>query len=226
MDEMMVSGSVTVTQSVGNRQSVGEGSPQQADVTKEKLPAKIIQEPKKRGRPKGSKNDSAKAEVHTRAPEAWSKVRLGYGVTKSIGDFEFVRIDVSAEDYCPPRLKQQTWDELDVVVSERIKKCLSEFEQFRSSKHIRPVNEVILEPIDNTEEQKPIAQDTKKMINKLLLNAAKFGKIGYAAAVEKMKAVTNEDVGQQIIKQLENTDYTYFKEIDDGAEGIIESIEE
>jgi hypothetical protein len=166
-----------------------------------------------------------KSEVHTSAPEAWSKVRLGYGLTKSIGDFEFVRIDVSAEDYCPRDMKQQAWDALDVMVSERIKKCLAEYEQFRSSKHIRPANEIILEPLESTE-QNPIVNETKKMINKLLLNAAKFGKVGYAAAVEKMKTVTNEDIGQQIIKQLENTDYTFFKEIDDGAEGITEGTEE
>jgi hypothetical protein len=102
---------------------------------------------------------------------------------------------------------------------------LTEYEQFRSSKHIRPANEVAIASTE-TKEQMPITNETKKMINKLLLNAAKFGKVGYAAAVERMKTVTNEDIGQQIIKQLENTDYTFFKEINDGAEGIIESTEE
>lgn len=207
-------GSLTITQSVGNMDSVGEGSPMNAEVTKENLPPK-----KTRGRPKGVKN--ANPTVHTSALEKpWSKVRLGYGVTKSIGNFEFVRIDVSAEDYCLSDEKQKTWDELDTVVSERIQKCISEYERFRASKHIQPSREVIVEGTST------VSEESRKLLNKLIMNAARFGKIRYSQSLEKIKKIVTEEQALSEISKLENQDYSFFEGDDNGSEGNIESCTE
>jgi len=212
-------GTITVMQSVGNQQSVGEGSPEHAEVTKENLPPK-----KTRGRPKGSTKNKVGDTVVNEIVQPMSKVRLGYGVTKSLGNFEFIRIDVSAEDYCFQNEKQKAWEELDVIVSERIQKCISEYERFRSSKYITSSNEVAVTSEtapDNGGD--PVKEESKKFLTKLIMNAAKFGKIGYAASLEKSKSITSEIEAQKVITQLESQDYSFFEERQHEREGSTES---
>lgn len=50
----------------------------------------------------------------------YSKVTVTFGLTLSLGNFEFARIDVSAEDFCAPEKKKETWDELAKIATEYV----------------------------------------------------------------------------------------------------------
>lgn len=42
----------------------------------------------------------------------YSKVGVNFGLTMSLGNFEFAKIDVSCEDFCAPDEKKETWQAL------------------------------------------------------------------------------------------------------------------
>ena len=186
-------GKITETVSVGTRESVGEGSQENPNLKKEMLPPKDV-------------------------PEKYSKVILSYGMTKSIGDFEFIRIDIGAEDFCARDKKQETWDELHKEVSLRIEKILKDTESIRNEASIsKPKTGVELKEID------PAFLEKKKTLNRMILNAAKFGKIRYQVAVDKLKSIElNSDLCDKLINDLNEKSYDFFiekGEVGDDGEG-------
>lgn len=191
-------GKITETVSVGTKESVGEGSQSNPNLKKEMLPPKDVE-------------------------DRYSKVILSYGMTKSIGDFEFIRIDVGAEEFCDRDKKQETWDALHKEVSSRIEKILNETEKFRNqaniSKPTQPQSNLQLEEVNIDLLEK------KKTLNRLILNASKFGKIRYQHAIDKLKGVNiNEELCDKLINDLNNKNYDYFNDEgeSDGGSGANE----
>lgn len=64
----------------------------------------------------------------------YSKVGLTLGLTKSLGNFEFARIDVYAEDFCEPSKKQETWDGLNDLATKYVVKTVKELEDYIKDK--------------------------------------------------------------------------------------------
>lgn len=193
-----VSGEITTTVSVGaSSVTTGEGSPSEPDISKEKLPVREL------------------------PSHAYSKVGLNYGITRSIGNYEFIRIDVNAEDYCLPDEKQNCWDILDTEVSVRISKILEHVEKFRNTKNVKTM---FSEPVTQTADTE--VEQLKKQIWKQLTLLSRFGKVKLSAAVEKMKKTElTVDFCKILLEQLEKRDVSFFlgKEISDGEPDAFEN---
>lgn len=64
----------------------------------------------------------------------YSKVGLTIGLTKSLGNFEFLRVDVYAEDFCEPEKKTETWDALHDLAGEYCYRVATNIESYISEK--------------------------------------------------------------------------------------------
>lgn len=107
-------GSVTTTVSAGSKkdtQANVEGSQANPATSKDMLPTKEL-------------------------PVNHSKVGLTFGITKSLGNFEFLRVDVTAEDFCEPDKKVETLDALNRVTSEYAVRAVQEGMEYLKQKDI------------------------------------------------------------------------------------------
>ena len=66
----------------------------------------------------------------------YSKVGLTFGITKSLGNFEFLRIDVVAEDFCAPDKKVETLDAINAVATEYAVKAVQQGLEYLKQKDI------------------------------------------------------------------------------------------
>lgn len=64
----------------------------------------------------------------------FSKVGLTFGLTKSLGNFEFARIDVYVEDFCAPDKKVETLDEINKIASDYTFRISKDIEQYVADK--------------------------------------------------------------------------------------------
>ena len=113
-DEVTKQGSITQTVSAGSKKDTvanKTGSQADPDVSKDySLPPRRFQDTN------------------------YSKVGVTFGLTKSLGNFEFARIDVSAEDFCDPSKKKETWDELSKLASEYAFKAAADVDAYLTDK--------------------------------------------------------------------------------------------
>jgi hypothetical protein len=149
-----------------------------------------------------------------------SKVTLAFGVTKSVGNFEFVRFDVGAEDFCETRKKQETWDNLEAEVSKRMEKLISNIKQYETPE-VKESAGSSLPPLDEVPEvveKKGNAPEVlRKEIHKEVLKLAKLSKINYIFAIRKLQEVIiDEDFGTKLLKELQNNNLTFFTGVNNG----------
>ena len=107
-------GSVTATMSAGTKKDSTanvEGSQAHPQMQKDMLPPREV-------------------------PALYSKVGLTFGITKSLGNFEFLRVDVTAEDFCAPDKKQETLDALNVVTSDYAVRSIQQGMEYLKNKEI------------------------------------------------------------------------------------------
>lgn len=107
-------GSVTTTVSAGSKKDSTanvEGSQAHPNMQKDMLPPREV-------------------------PAVHSKVGLTFGITKSLGNFEFLRIDVTAEDFCAPEKKVETLDAINVVISDYAVRALQQGMEYLKNKDI------------------------------------------------------------------------------------------
>lgn len=64
----------------------------------------------------------------------YSKVGLTFGLTKSLGNFEFARIDVSIEDFCAVDKKVETLDQIKKLTSEYVYKEAQAIDAYKAEK--------------------------------------------------------------------------------------------
>jgi hypothetical protein len=188
-DKELIHGEVTTSVSVGTaNQTEGEGSPSEPEITKETLPLREV------------------------PLNHYSKVRLTYGITKSIGNYEFVRADVSAEDFCHPDQKQECWDNLDKEVSLRISKVMDNVEKFRNTKPVSTSHSSgTLDGIETVAPRDPEIEELRKLIWQQMVIQAKFGKIKLTSAIEKMKkAELTVEFCKKLLESLEKNDVSFF----------------
>jgi hypothetical protein len=128
-----------------------------------------------------------------------SKVTFSMGYTKSFGNYEFLRVDVSAEDYCDPENKKQTWEHLETVTTEKIKEVMTTIEKQRNAHNQLP------------EKKGDASQDSRRLIHGFIINLSKQGRLDYKSCIEKLRNTElMEDLAQDIIAQLKDGDFTFF----------------
>lgn len=201
-------GEVVTSVSVGNDAVVAQEKP---ILTKEKLKAKEV-------------------------PVDSSEVAISFGLTKSLGNFEFFRCDVYAKDFCAIDQKQKTWDLLEKEVSERLEKVLNNMDKYRSApvgsvtfiKELPPLEEVIKEIKEETKENKDPFYEFKKSIHMELLRLSKLGKFkpygGLTYAVTNLKGSNwTEQFAEDLLTQLKNDDISFFIGVSNGSTTEFES---
>jgi hypothetical protein len=188
-------GQITTSISVGNSHSIGDGSKNEPEVIKERMPLREIPR------------------------DNYSKVRLTYGVTKSIGNYEFIRVDVSAEDFCHPEDKQAAYDNLDKEIDIRMQRILANVERFRNGKEIKSSKGIELPPQENgqkIEEYDVEMYELKKKIHQEILLLAKMSKINYQNAITKLKRYPmTKPFYLQLLSDLANNNISFFLGNDD-----------
>jgi hypothetical protein len=114
-DQTIKTGSVTTTVSAGSKkdtQANVEGSQGNPHVEKDNLPSKEF------------------------VGNNYSKVGLTFGITKSLGNFEFLRIDVVAEDFCEPSKKVEALDEINKLASDYAVRAVQQGLEYLKQKDI------------------------------------------------------------------------------------------
>lgn len=64
----------------------------------------------------------------------YSKVGLTFGLTKSLGNFEFARIDVTIEDFCAVDKKVEALDQIKKLASEYVYKEAQAIDAYKAEK--------------------------------------------------------------------------------------------
>jgi plasmid maintenance system antidote protein VapI len=199
----MKSGEATTTVSIGQASTTGEGSPEKPVVIKEVLPPKEF--------------------THARNAE----VSLSYGITKSLGNFEFIRVDVWVKDFCESERKQECWDKLETEALKRLEKVLTNIDKVKtlipsSPNHNPEVGNMVedsplgmeLIPAPIVEEKKAegdASEEIRKCIHKEVLRLAKLSRIKYKMAVEKLReSKLDHDFATALLEQLANNDVSFF----------------
>lgn len=186
--KIMLNGEATTSISIGNSQSVGEFSQENPVIVKDKLPATQVK----------SNN--------------YSEVALSYGLTKSLGNFEFIRCDVWVKDFCDQDKKQECWDNLNKEVTVRLEKVLQDIEKFKPvQQSLQPKQTGIELPPLLEEQEINQAEKIKKAIHKEVFRLAKAGRIKYHFAIKKLQEATlSDDFSLDLLAQLLDNNITFF----------------
>lgn len=209
ISEAMMNGQAVTSISIGTADSVGENSPGNPILIKEKLKPKMVK-------------------------ENYSEVSLSFGLTKSLGNFEFMRVDVFAKDFCASDKKQECWDLLDKEILERLEKVLANVEKYRSTPvGLLTVNSVPLPPLEDEKNEVAIPLpplenevkvktddllELKKLIYKEVKRLAIAGKFKFNFAVQKLSEVQfTKEFAQDLLSSLERDDVKFFTGEANGA---------
>jgi len=202
-------GKVLTSISVGTAKEVGEGTQEQPILVKELLASSHV-------------------------TPCYSEVSMSYGATKSLGNFEFIRCDVWAKDFCEFDKKQECWDNLEKEISTRMEKVLNDVTKFIGEKAqvSVPSNDLppLLEQTEPIQKEGEASIELKKCIHKEVFRLAKLGKLRYNNAIQKLKE-TKLDYNSAtiLLEQLTNNDISFFvgedknveQQLEDNSEQIV-----
>jgi len=72
---------------------------------------------------------------------AYSKVGVSLGMTRSLGNYEFARVDVYVEDFCEPDKKLETFNELHKQATSMVGVVVKDVDKFLEGKRKRDLAE-------------------------------------------------------------------------------------
>ena len=184
----------------------------------------------------GSKNDEGEgspSEPHTvetlrepvEVPQRYSKVMLSFGITKSLVNFEFARIDVGAEDFCAPEDKDEAWTNLSLSVGACLEKLIGEIDTFRAAKSPiktppqAPTTPPLVAPLEPKKAAGDATFETRKVLHSEIKLLANQGLLVYREAIEKIQNTTlNESFALTLLTALRSNDVSFFKGVIDDQE--------
>lgn len=144
--------------------------------------------------------------------EGSSKVSCSIGVTKSTAPYEFVRIDVSCEDFCEPEDRKALWNELYDDCVGTVGSFLIDFDHLK--RRLDP--KLAIDP-DAPEELaiQPATTKTKAILNSdirfYLTDQKKYPKI--IEALKSVSDVFTEGKAREIIFRVRANDWGWVDEI-------------
>jgi hypothetical protein len=130
-----------------------------------------------------------------------------------LGNFEFIRCDVWAKDFCEFDKKQECWDNLEKEISSRLEKVLKDVTSFIGEKAQVSVPSDLPPLLEQVEQPKEgeASTELKKCIHKEVFRLAKLSKLKYNFAIQKLKETKLDHVSATtLLEQLTNNDVSFF----------------
>lgn len=95
-------------------------------------------------------------------PVVYSKVAVTLGMTRSLGNFEFARVDVTIEDFCAPDQKKETFEALHKDATAMVGGVVKDIDAYLKKKRDRAKG-TTAEPKVETPESQSATIDTSNM---------------------------------------------------------------
>lgn len=133
------------------------------------------------------------------------KLSLSVGITKSLGNYEFLRVDAACEHYCEKESRVETWKFLEQELGKKVKEVISNLTNSNTN----------LKPVPNSSSYEIRLNQQKKRLNDLILLLSDKKLLDRNSAIQKLKEESDKiDINfcEQLIKQLQSNNFSYFKE--------------
>jgi hypothetical protein len=138
------------------------------------------------------------------ASEGKAKVVFSLSVTKNLGNYESLKIMVSAEDYCDSDNKDVAWDRLAIECQSRIEKHIEKLTDLKIS---LDEEEALSLDVDSKVGLAPACARTKA----ILVREIRKSPLEYDVAVEKLKlANLCEKEMRQVVHAIRRKDLSWF----------------